>query len=209
MAKIINRPVDRSPFEITKHRFNSLFTPIQKTRTKQSDFVLYITAPLMDRYIFVTYFALDLAINLINGIASLLKACYIWTLNQQQSGQLIDRGTWGELKNAYGYFKMAASDVFAPLLNIMLSVLSLATRLVASLVYAIFGDNSNPSASEYPQNPRGRGVTFWGPAQGPAQGMDGPVGGAQTGVPLHSAPHHVPPFVHSEPTAPLSHGWRL
>lgn len=124
-------------FKITKHRFFATLTPIQKTKEKQSDFAAYLAAPLMDAFILEPLYTLEVAIHLLNAIASLGRACYVWTMKQQKSQSLIDEKTSKEMGDAVSHIGHALSGLVAQTLNTLLSVLSLITRPLASIAHAI------------------------------------------------------------------------
>lgn len=137
MAVIIKPLLNRNLFESTAHRMNSLFQPIQKTKHKESDVVAFIATPILDYVILDAAFALDASIGLINATASLLKALYIWTLNQQQSEDLIDEMTKSELDDFVEHIEHVINAFVAQTLNLIYSALSLVTRPIASIVEAI------------------------------------------------------------------------
>lgn len=137
MAKIFNPLLNDNPFESTAHRFNSMFKPIQKTASKESDFVAYIATPLLDYFVLDAAFALDVSIRILNATASLLKAAYLWTLHQQDSYDLIDKATANELNDFSDNVDHIISSVVAQIFNIIFSTLSLITRPIASVVEAI------------------------------------------------------------------------
>ena len=150
MADINNPFLEENPFITTKHRFYSLFQPIQKTKTKTSDFVNYLRSPLVDCFLLPSL-ALDLTVNITSIIASLLKACYEWDRGNQRAINLrYSRYSshrhfhlaQNELEAAYSQFARAVGDICAILFNVVFSTLSLVTRPVASLVHAIFGDHT-------------------------------------------------------------------
>lgn len=137
MAVIINPLLDKnSPFQSTRHRFYSLFRPIQATSQKESDFAAYLLTPVLDLFVMDFAFILDACIQLVNAVASLLKAVYMWTMNQQQYSNLIDRPTKNELNDLWFNVTALVSDVVAVICNFPLALIGLLTRPIASLVDA-------------------------------------------------------------------------
>lgn len=140
MAKLLN-PVltNTDPFESTKYRFKSLFLPIQqiKEKNKKSDFLAFVTTPLLDYFVLDTLFVLDTSIRTLNALVSLLKAAYLWTLNQQGSKQIIDSETEKELRDADENLNYILSNLVAQIFNSILSTISLLTRPIASIAKAV------------------------------------------------------------------------
>ncbi len=123
-------------FKSTKHRFFSLTMPIQKTETKESDYVSFFVNPLIDWFVLPPIYSIEIAIHLLNGIASFIRAAYVWSLNQQQSQLLIDRETDKELGDAVSHIDHAFSAYLAQMVNCWLSLLCLITRPIVSIVEA-------------------------------------------------------------------------
>ena len=134
MATLINPLLVRDPLESTAHRLNSIFQPIQKTKNKKSDFIAYVATPVLDYFVLDAVFALDVSIRLINAVASLLKAAYVWTLNQQKSDKIIDKETSKELDDFIHNVSFIGSSIIAQVLNLIASTVCLVTRPIASLV---------------------------------------------------------------------------
>jgi hypothetical protein len=137
MAELISPLLKGKPYESTSHRYNSMFQPIQKTKTKESDITAFFVTPLLDYFILDTAFALDISIRLLNATASLLKAAYLWVMNQQATTGLMDNEASIELKAANENFNHIAYAFIAQICNIVLSTLSLITRPIASIVEAM------------------------------------------------------------------------
>ncbi|RUR06396.1 hypothetical protein [Legionella sp. km772] len=146
MAKILNPILVRDPLESTAHRLHSMFQPIQKTKHKKSDYVAYVGTPLLDYFVLDAIFAIDVSIRLVNALASLLKAAYVWTLNQQKSDSLIDKETSRELDEFSENVSHIGSAIIAQFMNILLSTVSLVTRPIASIVELV-SEDSSPSMS--------------------------------------------------------------
>ena len=56
MTVIIKSFIERKPeeyFSTINDRYLNLFTPIQRTGTKNSDFIAYITTPLIDSFSYI------------------------------------------------------------------------------------------------------------------------------------------------------------
>lgn len=135
-------------FELTLNRLSLLVMPIQKTKKKkESDFLAFLTNPVLDWFLFPTIYTVDMVIHLCNAIASLAKAAYIWSLRQQESAVLLDEETKKELHEAVSHFLHACSSYLAKVVNCWLSLLSLVTRPIVSLVYFVF----EPLVSLYKQ----------------------------------------------------------
>ncbi|MDI1351203.1 MAG: hypothetical protein PSV35_00290 [bacterium] len=137
MTEIIKPLLTGKPFESTNHRLYMMFQPIQKTAQKQSDVAAYLLTPILDYVVLDTAFALDAAIRLINATASLLKAAYLWTLNQQNSTLVLDTATDKELDDFVNNLIHIASSFIAQVANIIFSTLSLLTRPMVSIVEEI------------------------------------------------------------------------
>jgi hypothetical protein len=137
MTVIIN-PIfnEQVHFESTINRFRSMFRPIQGTEYKNSDFCSYILSPVIDVFVLEPMYALEIAIHLLNATASLLKAAYLWVLNQQNTDSLVDLQTDAELTIAFSQTMHALSASVAETFNSVFSILSLVTRPIASLIHA-------------------------------------------------------------------------
>lgn len=143
MSIIINPIItNHNFFQSTKHRFNNLTRPIQTTKKKPSDFLAYVATPFIDGFILDTVFAIDASIHLLNALASLCKAAYFWTMNQQKTTAIVDYLCETELNEAGKHTLGMVSAITAQILNTLLSVLALVTRPIASLVHAM-SDDSN------------------------------------------------------------------
>ncbi|MGC1183074.1 hypothetical protein [Legionella sp.] len=136
MTVLIKPLLPKKPFESTMHRYKSLFTPIQKTKEKESDFLAFIATPLLDYFVLNAAFTLDALIRIINVTATLLKAVYLWTMNQQRSEELIDKRTNDELEDVIKNVICIASSMLAQFANILLSTACLFTRPIASFCNA-------------------------------------------------------------------------
>jgi hypothetical protein len=138
MAKIIN-PIlvnKYGLFASTKARGYSLFSPIQSTSYKDSDFWKFITRPVID-IVLLPVFLFDAALCLVNCALSLLATIHLWT--SDSSGQFHVEKTsasreWHETKEN---FMHAVSAVVAAFINPVLSILALITRPLSSVVYLV------------------------------------------------------------------------
>lgn len=139
-------------FELTKHRFFTMFKPIQKTKKKQSDFFAYLANPVIDVLI-SPLFSFDVSIHLLNACASLGKAFYLWSINQEKKASMLDPDSKKEFKQALIHFTHSGSSFVAHAVNIFLSLISLVTRPFASLGQAIYELMSNKSPSPAPVIP--------------------------------------------------------
>lgn len=145
-------------YESTLYRVGSLFQPIQATKEKESDVVAFLATPVLDYFVLDALFALDASIALLNATASLLKAAYVWVMNQQSSEELIDEATEAELNDCADQISHILNAFVAQTLNIILSTFSLITRPIASFVEAVcpdddFGlEDSSYGQSGYPAN---------------------------------------------------------
>ncbi|KTC96227.1 hypothetical protein Lfee_2025 [Legionella feeleii] len=147
MTKLINPIFEKTDEELLKfatQRFFTMFTPIQKTKTKQSDFVAFVANPFIDTYL-EPMFALDATIHLANAIASLAKGFYTWSLNQQKTTSLLDEESAQEFGEAWESAYHAGSMMIAESLGALFSIISLFTRPVASIVQAIADESSSYS----------------------------------------------------------------
>ena len=135
MTTLIRQINPDEPLASTMHRFSLMFTPVQKTHQKESDLGAYLLNPIIDAVILEPVFALDAAIEMLNAVASLAHACYLWTMTQQQREELVDGDVKYELNEAYQHFINSGSASIAELLNATLSILSLVTRPIASLLH--------------------------------------------------------------------------
>ncbi|KTC78394.1 hypothetical protein [Legionella brunensis] len=136
MAELIKPLLTGKPFESTTHRINTFFQPIQKTRTKESDFIAFVATPVLDYFVLDAVFALDASIRILNATASLLKAAYLWSLNQQRTENFIDPETEKELDDVITNLVYIWSALSAQVLNILFSTVSLISRPIASIVEA-------------------------------------------------------------------------
>lgn len=136
MTTLLNPIITKSDSiidETTYHRFNLMFTPIQKTDSKEADFSSYALNPLIDFFILETVFAIDMCISLLNAFASVAKACYLWTESQQKSPELLDDNVHKELEDLMIHAKTFCASYIASSVNTTLSMISLLTRPLASL----------------------------------------------------------------------------
>lgn len=140
MTTIIRPILDTDPLNSTKHRLYSMFRPIQETKSKKSDVLAYVATPLLDYFVLDAIFSLDISIRAINAFASLLKAAYTWTMNQQDSDSVLDDETSIELADFFDNISYIASSIIAQIVNILLSTASLVTRPVASFVELMSAD---------------------------------------------------------------------
>ncbi|MBL7479430.1 hypothetical protein [Legionella bononiensis] len=145
MAELIKPLLTGRPFESTAHRFLTMFQPIQETRTKHSDFLAFVATPALDFFVLDTIFAVDASIRLLNATASLLKAAYTWTLNQQKSDDVLDRATDMELDAFAVNIHHIFSSIVAQIANIIFSLASLVTRPIASIAEALSDDSMEDS----------------------------------------------------------------
>ncbi|WP_298627423.1 hypothetical protein [uncultured Legionella sp.] len=145
MAQIIKPLLRGKPFESTGHRLLSMFQPIQKTKEKESDYLAFIVTPILDYTILDAAFALDAAIHIFNATASLMAAAYYWTLNQQDSKDLLDSQTSNELDDFVDNIDYILSSFVAQLLNLTFSTASLVTRPIMSIIEAVAEDNEEDS----------------------------------------------------------------
>ncbi|WP_058534329.1 hypothetical protein [Legionella saoudiensis] len=129
-------------FTSTKHRFFTMFTPIQEctyvdilgnVNKKESDLMAFLGTPVIDSYL-ETMFAIDSIIHLINAICSASKAMYLWSLKQQQTTSLIDDASKEEFDLAISSLALSVSADIAQSLNLLFSLVSLITRPIASAV---------------------------------------------------------------------------
>lgn len=141
MAEIIKPLLTDELFKSTEHRFFTMFQPIQKTKEKESDYVAFVVTPVLDYFVLDAIFALDVSIRLINATASLLKAAYLWTLNQQNTDSLIDKATMKELDACADNIDHILSSVVAQILNLVFSTASLVTRPVMSILEEVCDDD--------------------------------------------------------------------
>lgn len=139
MTKLVQpifEKTDKELLQFTTQRFFTMFTPIQKTKKKESDFLAYLANPFIDTYL-EPMFALDAAIHLANAIVSLAKGFYTWSLNQQKTPDLVDKQSEQEFNEAWSSTLHAGSMMLAQSLNALFSIISLFTRPVASLVHEV------------------------------------------------------------------------
>ncbi|WP_147281835.1 hypothetical protein [Legionella feeleii] len=151
MTKLINpifEKTDEELFKFTTQRFFTMFTPIQKTKTKQSDFVAFVANPFIDTYL-QPMFALDAAIHLANAIASFAKGFYTWSLNQQKTAALVDKESAKEFDEAWSSTYHAVSMMIAESLGALFSFISYLTRPVASIIQAVADESSSYSSPRY------------------------------------------------------------
>jgi hypothetical protein len=142
MAVII-RPLlkNKSVYESTFYRMGSLFQPIQETKDKKSDVAAFLATPVLDYFVLDALFAIDASIAILNATASLLKAAYLWIMNQQSTEELIDEETEAELNDFVDHLDHILNAFVAQTLNIILSTISLVTRPIASLIEAVCPDD--------------------------------------------------------------------
>lgn len=150
MSTIIN-PIIRNHnfFQSTGSRVLNLFTPIQSTDDKESDVAAYLLTPVIDVFILEPVFAIDASIHLLNAVASVFNAAYIWTQSQQQSSYLLDYKTTSEVDEAVDHFYSCYSALAAQFLNSILSILALVTRPLVSVIEAIADASSTPSQEKF------------------------------------------------------------
>ncbi|KTD43681.1 hypothetical protein [Legionella quateirensis] len=141
MAELIKPLLNGRPYESTAHRFLTMFQPIQETETKHSDFLAFVATPVLDFFVLDTVFAVDASIRLLNATASLLKAAYTWTLNQQKTSDLFDKATERELDAFVDNIHHIFSSLLAQIVNILFSAVSLITRPIASIAEALSDDS--------------------------------------------------------------------
>jgi hypothetical protein len=134
-------------FASTSNRFYSMFKPIQAVSVsndffheKKSDFLSYALNPIIDSAL-KPIFAIDYLIHLLNCIASLAKALYIWSNNQQSTTELTDKEAGPELNRAGQELCLALSAMLAQTLNGLFSFISLFTRPIASLAQCCTEEN--------------------------------------------------------------------
>ncbi|KTD63215.1 hypothetical protein [Legionella shakespearei] len=146
MAVII-KPLlnNKNVYESTFYRLGSLFQPIQETKEKESDVVAFLATPVLDYFVLDALFAIDASIAILNATASLLKAAYLWIMNQQSTEELIDDATEAELDDFVDQLDHILNAFVAQTLNVILSTLSLITRPIASLVEAVCPDEDGES----------------------------------------------------------------
>ena len=145
MSVVINPIVkEHNFFQSTEHRFFNLFRPIQETGQKESDFLAYVATPIIDSFILDPVFAIDTAIHLLNALASVGKAAYDWTMNQQDTYRIIDHSSEAELAEAGSHMISAVSAFVAQSLNTILSILALFTRPIASIAHAVIPECNEP-----------------------------------------------------------------
>lgn len=123
-----------------ERRFNNIFQPIQATRRKSSDFLAYATTPFIDAFILEPAFAINACIELVNAMASYIRAVFYWTLSQSRTDELFDERTDSLTNESIFFLGNALLSIAAQLVNTVFSTISLFTRPVASLAYALFGD---------------------------------------------------------------------
>lgn len=149
MTTLIKPINPQQNLQSTRQRFFTMFEPIQETRSKQSDFSAYLLTPFIDGLILEPAFALDAAIELVNFAASLARACYLWTMNQQHSRSLVDYRSGEEFDSAFNHGANCVNAICAQTLNTVFSTLSWFTRPIASLVHAVVGDDQPTHATQH------------------------------------------------------------
>jgi len=137
-------------FDSTGHRFFTMFTPIQKTQHKESDFLAYLATPLIDSFILEPAFAIDATIHLINALASLARAAYLWTLNQQHSKDMVDPETSKQLNDFLDHSSSFISALIGQTVNTLFSIIALFTRPLASLIQGVADLSDLSDASTNP-----------------------------------------------------------
>ena len=154
MARILN-PLfkEKEVVKSTVTRFNNIFQPIQATRRKSSDFLAYATTPFIDAFILEPAFAINVCIELVNAMASFIRALFFWVINQSRTDELLDQQTDNLMDESFYFLGNAMVSLAAQLLNTIFSTFSLFTRPVASLAYALFGDccDEDPKQAYYQQ----------------------------------------------------------
>ncbi|HHF7347589.1 TPA: hypothetical protein ACPSKE_000750 [Legionella feeleii] len=136
---------NRELLQSTKHRFFTMFTPIQGYKAesgkqaKESDLLAWVANPFIDTYL-EPAFALDAAIHFLNATASLAKALYTWSLNQQGTKELVDEESAKEFDEAWSSALHAGSMMLAQTLNVIFSYISLLTRPMASIIQKVIDD---------------------------------------------------------------------
>ncbi|KTC64918.1 Uncharacterised protein (plasmid) [Legionella adelaidensis] len=140
-------------FTSTRHRFFSLAEPIQATKEKKSDFWAFLLTPAVDVFVLAPAYAIEASIHLLNASASLLRAAYLWTLNQQQSDSILDHDTKRELIDAWSSIKHALSGIIARMCNAALSIVGLIIRPFVSFLHFIFEDRPQQLTYERMQYP--------------------------------------------------------
>ncbi|WED41777.1 hypothetical protein [Legionella cardiaca] len=123
-------------FASPQNRFFTVFKPIQRVDYKQSDFTAYLLNPIIDLCL-APAFLLDVVIDVVNTVISLLKAANYWSHNQQRESSLLDSEAKRELKEAQICFLNAISALMSAVINPILSILSLVTRPIASVVKCV------------------------------------------------------------------------
>ncbi len=137
MAKII-KPVVISNyrfFESTSVRFFSLFSPIQGSSKKESDFLHYLARPIID-IVMIPVFLFDALVSIVNCVSSILAAAHLWSTSVSKKG-LDDKksSAKSELSEAKTYFLEGVSAITAAIINPVLTIVALVTRLLASIVH--------------------------------------------------------------------------
>lgn len=145
MAKIIS-PVlvaQYGFFGSTTLRFNSLFSALQETEKKHSDFMHYFARPFID-IVALPVFLFDAAVSLVNTLASLLRALHLWASatsakfgHDRSAARAIKGDAHEQADEAKRQFIYAVSAVVAAFINPLLSILELITRPVASVVHVV------------------------------------------------------------------------
>ena len=145
MTKIIQPIFETKNEDIlasTKHRFFTMFAPIQackykdilgRDKTKTSDLTAYILAPVIDS-ILEPMFAIDSIIHSLNASVSACNALYIWSLKQQNTNDIIDADSKKEFDFAWSSIAHSISMDIAQALNVIFSLISLITRPISSAV---------------------------------------------------------------------------
>lgn len=141
MTTIIRPIIGGSALSSTLQRTALLFSPIQKTKTKQSDLTAYLARPIIDSVILEPIFAIDAAIELLNATVSYAKAWYLWAKEQVNDESVYGGETVTEAFDvAFEHLINSFCATIAELLNATLSIIALFTRPIASLVHALAGD---------------------------------------------------------------------
>jgi hypothetical protein len=130
---------------IGSSRYFSIFKPIQAVKTKggekESDMLSYLANPFIDILVLEPLFAIDASIHVLNALASLAKALYTWSINQQTTKGLVDEETQNELNDSLSSISHAGSMLIAQTLNSVFSFISLFTRPMASIGQAVVDYN--------------------------------------------------------------------
>lgn len=127
-------------FGSTKIRFYSLLSPIQGSSYKESDFLHYLFRPVVD-VVLLPLFLFDAAVCLINSLVSFLAAIHLWVSSPSAKAfhdKTAVRGNAREqLEQAKENFCNTVSAIVAAFINPILSILSLLSRVLASIGRAV------------------------------------------------------------------------